>query len=122
MALDRERWKTLLLTLVAANLVGGLAFVLTAELVPSWIVYPIFLVVGCVRLVRGGGTTGIVFLAVTALVFIVVHFPFSAFGPEGSGCKRALGCEPAVAWVTLSLLPLALLIAGALAWRDVRRS
>ncbi len=117
--LDRDGWKTILLALVAANVVGGLVFVFAEMLVPSFVVYPLFLIIGSIRLIRGGGITGVVFLTVTALVFIVVHLPFTRFGPEGSACPE---CSSAVTWPTLFVLPLALFLAGSAAWLDVRRA
>lgn len=121
MALGRERWKRVLLAIVVLNLIGGYVFVVAVALVPSWIVYPTFLIIGSVRLAHGDHRTGIAFLTVTAFVFVLVHLPLTRFGPEGSRCAEELDCDPVVAWITLTLLPLALLVAGELAWRDVRR-
>jgi hypothetical protein len=115
--LDRDRWKTILLALVAANIVGGLVFVFAEMLVPSFVVYPLFLLAGSARLVRGAGITGVVFVTITALVFIVVHLPFTRFGPEGSACPD---CSSAITWPTLFALPLALFVAGSAAWLDLR--
>ena len=116
--MSRDAWKTLLLALVAANIVGGLVFVFAEMLVPSFVVYPIFLVIGSIRLLRGEGTTGVVFLTLTALVFILVHLPFTRFGPEGSACED---CSPAVVWTTVFVLPVALFLTGLAAWMDLRR-
>jgi hypothetical protein len=114
---SRGPWNAVLLVLVGANVAGGIVFVLAEMLVPSFVVYPIFLLLGSARLARGRGTTGVVFLAVTALVFILVHLPYTRFGPEGSACED---CSPAVMWITLFVLPVSLLAAAVAAWRDLR--
>lgn len=117
--MTRDRWKAILLALVAANIAGGLVFVFVEMLVPSFVVYPLFLIAGSLRLVRGRGTTGVVFLTVTALVFIAVHFPYGPYGPEGDQCED---CSSAITWPTLIVLPLALFLAGAAAWARLRSS
>ena len=38
------KWVQILVVAVAANLLGGLVFTLTEGLVPSWVVYPILLI------------------------------------------------------------------------------
>jgi hypothetical protein len=116
---SRDAWKTVLLALVAANIVGGLVFVFAEMLVPSFVVYPTFLVIGSIRLVRGKGKTGVVFLTVTALVFLLVHLPFTRFGPEGSACED---CSAAVVWTTVFVLPVALFLSGLAAWASLRRT
>ncbi|MBW3593359.1 MAG: hypothetical protein KY396_06675 [Actinobacteria bacterium] len=116
--MSRDRWKRLLLALVVANVFGGLVFVLVEMLVPSFIVYPLFLIAGSARLVRGRGITGVVFLTITAVVFVVVHLPFTRFGPEGSACPE---CSSVITWPTLFVLPVALFVAGSAAWLDLRR-
>ena len=115
--MSRDAWKLLLLALVAANIAGGLVFVFVEMLVPSFIVYPLFLIAGSIRLHRGQGTTGVVFLTVTALVFLAVHYPYGPYGPEGSQCED---CSSAVTWPTVFVLPLALFAAGVAAWSSLR--
>jgi hypothetical protein len=116
---ERRVWRRVLLAVAIENLLGGLIFVITVGLVPSWIVYPAVLVVGCVRLSRGSGTAGVGLLTVAAVVFLLVHLPFTRFGPGGSGCAE-LGCNPVIAWIALTALPLGLAVAGAVAWHDLR--
>ena len=57
----------------------GLVFAVTSWIVegvtPSWIVFPTLLLVGLVR-ARRGGSSGTVWLGVSALVFLLVHLPF----------------------------------------------
>ena len=45
-AKDGIDWIQILVVTVAANLLGGLVFTLTEGLVPSWVVYPILLILG----------------------------------------------------------------------------
>lgn len=113
-------WRRWLVVAVVANLVGGAVFVFTHGIVPSWIIYPIFLIIGLIRL-RQGGSKGVVFLGVTALVFILVHFPFTPFGPEGSACQRTSGsCIQPILWVSLFVLPLLALVVVWLAYREAK--
>jgi len=112
-------WRRWLVVAVVANLIGGAVFVLTHAIVPSWIIYPIFLIIGLIRL-RQGGSKGIVFLGVTALVFILVHFPFTPFGPEGSACQSLDSCIQPILWVSLFVLPLLALIVAWLAYREAK--
>lgn len=113
-------WRRWLVVVVVANLIGGAVFVLTHGIVPSWIIYPIFLIIGLIRL-RQGGSKGIVFLGVTALVFILVHLPFTPFGPEGSACKESFDpCIQPILWVGLFVLPLLALVVAWLAYRAAK--
>jgi len=64
--------KRLLLTLALLSLAFGVASWIIEGITPSWVVFPIFLVVGLVRS-RKGGAYGIVWLGVSALVFLLVH-------------------------------------------------
>ncbi len=111
-------WKHVLLVLVVMNLIGGIVFTVTEGLVPSFVVYPILLIVGALRL-RKGGTTGTMFLGVTAVIFILVHFPFTPFGPHGSACPE---CSQVLLWVTAFVVPLLTAVVAALAWRQARES
>ncbi len=116
--LPANTWKRVLLVMVAINLIAGLVFSVMVQLFPSWIVYPVFLIIGAWRL-RKGGTTGTVFLFVTAVIFILVHFPYTVFGPEGSGCADA-GCPRGLAWIALTVVPVITAVVAAIAWQQSR--
>jgi hypothetical protein len=87
---------------------------------PSWVVYPLALLIGLWRLRRG---KGIVFFGVAALVFLLVHLPFSfawLFGGEHP-VDADREYSP-LQWVlTLLVVPAVLLVAAALGWREERR-
>ena len=61
-------WAQILVVAVAANLLGGLVFTLTEALVPSWVVYPILLIIG-LGLLRRRAITGAWFLLGSAASF-----------------------------------------------------
>jgi D-alanyl-lipoteichoic acid acyltransferase DltB (MBOAT superfamily) len=113
-------WRRWLVVAVIANLIGGAVWVISHAIVPSWIIYPIFLIIGLIRL-RQGGSKGIVFLGVTALVFILVHFPFTPFGPEGSVCKESFDpCIQSLGWISMFVLPLLALVVAWLTYREAK--
>jgi hypothetical protein len=82
---------------------------------PSWVVYPLALLVGLWRLRRG---KGLVFLAVAAGVFLVVHLPWSfAFLTDGEHpLDSDLEYSPVQWFLTLLVAPLALEVAALWAW------
>jgi len=49
---------------------------------PSWVVFPIALVVGLARAQRGG-SSGIIWLGLSAFVFLLVHLPFDRAALSG---------------------------------------
>lgn len=84
----------------------------------SWVVYPTALVVGALRL-RKGGTRGRVFITVAALIFLLVHVPFVA-AAFSDNCKNPLtdeACHEGFWIVSLGILPLVTLATGLAAWR-----
>ena len=87
---------------------------------PSWIVYPLVLLVGLWRYRRGGGT---LFFGIAATVFLLIHLPFAWAAVTDSGKNPYKDSAPynPVEWiVTLFAVPLATAIAGFLAWREPR--
>lgn len=88
-------------------------------LTPSWVVYPLALGVGLWRLSRG---KGVVWLGVSAIVFVLVHLPWTLAWISGEHPLDAdLEYSP-VQWVlTLFVAPALLVVAAALAWRKGRK-
>jgi hypothetical protein len=89
---------------------------------PSWIVYPLLLLVGLWRFRRGGGT---LFFSIAATIFLIVHLPFTwaAITDRGENpYKDSAPYNPAEWIVTLFVIPLALTVAGLLAWWEGRRA
>ena len=90
-------------------------------LTPSWVVYPLVLLVGLWRMRSGKGA---LFLASAASVFWLVHLPWawSAFTGERSGFLPDDLALHRFEWaVTLFAVPLLTVAAGLAAWREGRR-
>ena len=70
-------WRGLLLAATVVHMLNGIAVTLAAgSLFPTYAVFPILWIVGIVRL-RRGGSSGIVWLGVTGLAFLLLHLPFT---------------------------------------------
>ena len=110
-------WARLLVVAIAANLLGGLVFVVTEGLVPSWVVYPILLIIS-LALLRRRTRAGALFLLGSAVLFVLVHFPFTPFGPQGSACPD---CSQPLLWVVLFIIPLLTAFVAMMGWRQTRR-
>lgn len=86
---------------------------------PSWVVYPLVLLVGLWRLRRG---KGLLLLAISAIAFLLVHLPWSfafLFGGEHP-IDSDLEYSPVQWALTLLVAPLALAVAAFRAWRGER--
>ena len=114
---DGINWVQLLVAAVAANLLGGLVFVVTEGLVLSWVVYPILLIIS-LALLRRRTRAGALFLLGSAVLFVLVHFLFTPFGPGGSACPD---CSQSLLWVTLFIVPLLTAVVAMMGWRQARR-
>jgi hypothetical protein len=121
----KARWassplRAVLLALVAASLACAPVSWVTDGVTPSFIVYPLVLLVGLWRYRRGGGT---LFFGIAATVFLLVHLPFAWAAVTDSGenpYKDSAPYNPVEWLVTLFVVPLATAIAGFLAWREPR--
>src|SRR6266550_3248734 len=98
-------WKRLLLALAALGLVFAVVSWIVEGVTPSWIVFPILLLVGLVR-ARRGGSSGTVWLGLSALVFLLVHLPSDK------------ACHPAWWLVSLGAFPLLMVLASVFAFRE----
>jgi hypothetical protein len=89
-------------------------------LTPSWIIYPLVLLVGLWRMRRGHGT---LYFGIAGTIFLLVHLPFTwaaLFGSHSpSGADKPY--NPVQWLITLFIVPLATAIAGFLAWRKSRQ-
>ena len=118
-AVDGINWIQILVVAVAVNLLGGLVFTLTEGLVPSWVVYPLLLIIG-LWLLRRGAITGTLFLLGSAALFLLIHLPFTLLaGFIDNPCPD---CSRPLLWVTLFIVPLVTAFAAIMAWRQARRN
>ena len=111
--------------LLLAAVVAGLACApwswIVDGLTPSWVVYPLLLIVGLLRIRKGKGA---LFLGIAATVFLVVHLPWawSALTGERTGSvPDDLAVHRAEWALTLFVVPLLTAVAGLAAWREGRR-
>ena len=87
---------------------------------PSWIVFPIVLVVGLAR-ARRGGSSGIIWLGLSAFVFLLVHLPFDRAALSGHCVNPAdsdKACRPGWWLVSLGAFPLLMILASVFAFRE----
>jgi hypothetical protein len=121
--LDRptRRRRAALLVLVVASLGGAPVSCVMDGWTPSFVVYPLVLLVGLWRYRRGGGT---LFFGIAATIFLLVHLPFAWAAITDSGKNPGNASSPynPREWlVTMLAIPLMTAIAGFLAWREGRR-
>ena len=118
-AKDGINWVQILVVAVGANLLGGLAFTLTENLMPGWVVYPILLIIG-LGLLRGHAITGALFLLGSAILFLLIYLPFTLLaGFMDNPCPN---CSQSLLWVTLFIIPLLTAFAAIMAGRQARRN
>jgi hypothetical protein len=113
-------WKRLLVALALLGLVFAVTSWIVEGVTPSWIVFPILLLIGLVR-ARRGGTSGIIWLGLSALVFLLVHLPFdkaalSEHCVNPADSDRA--CYPAWWLVSLGAFPLLMVLVAVFAFRE----
>jgi hypothetical protein len=114
-------WRRVLIGLVLVSIACAPVSWIDEGLTPSWVVYPIALLVGLYRL-RKGGATGTVFVGVAALVFLVVHLPwtYAAFFGDENPLDAEREFSPVQWTITLFVIPLATAIVAWLARREAR--
>lgn len=115
------RRRITLLILVVASLACAPWSWLVDGLTPSWVVYPLVLLLGLWRIRRGGGT---LYFGIAAAVFLLVHLPWAwtAFTGERTGFLPDDLAVHRLEWaVTLFAVPLLTAVAGFVAWREAKR-
>jgi hypothetical protein len=115
------RRRITLLILVVASLACAPWSWLVDGLTPSWVVYPLVLLLGLWRTRRGGGT---LYFGIAAVVFLLVHLPWAwtAFTGERTGFLPDDLAVHRLEWaVTLFAVPLLTAVAGFVAWREAKR-
>jgi hypothetical protein len=108
-------WVQILVVAVAANLLGGLIFTGTEGLVPSWVVYPILLIIG-LWILRRRVITGALFVLGSAALFLLVHLPFTLLA--GFMADPCPDCSPTLLWGTLFIVPLLTALVAIMVWRQ----
>jgi hypothetical protein len=116
-AKEEINWVQILVVAVAANLLGGLVFTLTENLMPGWVVYPILLIIG-LGLLRRHAVTGTLFLLGSAILFLLIYLPFTLLGQVSGACPD---CSRPLLGLTLFIIPLLTAFAATMAWRQARR-
>jgi hypothetical protein len=114
-------WRAALLVLVAASLATAPWSWVVDGLTPSFIVYPLVLLIGLWRMRRGGGT---LYFGIAATVFLLVHIPWTwaAFMGEHTNPLPDDIAIHRFEWaVTLFAVPLLTALAGFAAWREAKR-
>ncbi|CAN5115265.1 hypothetical protein BH18ACT14_BH18ACT14_13780 [soil metagenome] len=117
--------RKVLLALVVVNLIDGVISIVDEGVTPSWVVYPILLVIGTVLLLRKPSRVGIAFLGASALIFVLVHIPFTVEALSPGPCENPADSQrecSSVLWpITLTGVPVVTVIASGWAWRRERR-
>jgi len=118
-----DRWRAALASVAVLNVLCAPVSWIDEGVTPSWVVYPIALLVGLWRL-RAGGRSGTLFLGISALVFLIVHLPFTwaaLFGDENPfNADREF--SPLQWFLTLFVAPLLLIVVSVVARRAIRPS
>ena len=115
-------WRRALLAVIVLSLLCAPVSWVDDGITPSWVVYPILLLVALWRYRQGQGA---LFVAVAALVFLVVHLPWTwaaITGAEENPLDRSSPSSPVQWLVTLFLVPLLAIVVGAVTWLKQRSS
>jgi hypothetical protein len=110
-------WKRLLIALALLGLVFAVTSWIVEGVTPSWIVFPILLLIGLVR-ARRPGSSGTVWLGLSGLVFLLVHLPFDKAALSAHCVNPDRACHPAWWLVSLGAFPLLMVVSALLAFRE----
>ncbi len=114
-------WRRALVGLVVVSLACAPISWIDEGFTPSWVVYPLALLIGLYRL-RRGGETGTLYVMIAALVFLIVHLPWTyaaVFGDENP-LNPDREFSPVQWLLTLFAIPLATAVVAWLARREAR--
>ena len=119
--IDLDRWWQALQVSITVNLLCAPVSWVDDGITPSWIVYPVLLAIAWwrVRRAKGALMTGVV-----ALVFLVVHLPFSwaaVSGAETAGTAD-VPTSPVQWLVTLFIVPALTSAIGWITWLRQRNA
>src|SRR5687768_6779916 len=111
--LSSRRGQALVAVIVVSLLCAPVSWV-DDGITPSWIVYPIVLLIALWRVSRGSGA---LFVGIAALVFLAIHLPWTVAALTGGESPvETVSPSPAQWVVTLFLVPLATCAVGFVIW------
>ncbi len=112
--------RTALLSVILLSLASAPVSWIDDGVTPSFVVYPIALLVALWRVLRGEGA---LFVAIAASIFFLVHLPWTwaaLTGAENNPLDRASPSSPLQWLITLCVIPLITAAVGWLIWRQRR--
>lgn len=107
-----------LIGLLTLNLVAGVWSLLVDGVTPSWVVYPLLLLV-TLPLLKRSVSQAAAYLASVATLFVLVHVGFLGAAASEScvhPADPALACHPTTWMVTLGVVPVVTALGAAGAW------
>ncbi|HWJ54174.1 MAG TPA: hypothetical protein VNT24_12435 [Propionibacteriaceae bacterium] len=113
---DVQPWRRALLVMIIVSLLCAPVSWIDDGITPSWVVYPIALIIALWRFRSGHGA---LFVAIASLVFLIVHLPWSwaaITGAENNPLDRASPSSPVQWLITLSIVPLLTTAIGWITW------
>ena len=112
--------RTILTVLILANLVCAPVSWVDDGITPSWIVYPLVLLLALWRVRRGQGA---LFVAIAATVFVVIHLPWTwaaLTGADENPLDRDSPSSPVQWLITLFIVPAVTATIGWVLWHRRR--
>jgi hypothetical protein len=116
----QSQQRTALLSVILLSLACAPVSWIDDGVTPSWVVYPIALLVALWRVIRGEGA---LFVAIAATIFFLVHLPWTwaaLTGAENNPLDRESPSNPLQWLITLCVIPLITAAIGWLVWRQRR--
>jgi hypothetical protein len=116
-----ETWRRALLATVVITLACAPVSWIMDGITPSFIVYPILMGIGLLRVARG--SSGAVYFAVAATIFLIVHLPFTWAAVSASGenpFNHSSPYNPGDWVVSCFVVPLMTLVCALAIWRTER--
>jgi hypothetical protein len=110
-------WTRMMLLLVLTSLACAPVSWIVDGVTPSFVVYPVALLVGLWRRSRGAGT---LYFGIAGTIFLLIHLPFTWAAVTGADGHQSVSTQPVEWLVTLFLVPLATAIVGFVCWRQQR--
>jgi len=113
-------WRRALLIVIVASILCAPISWVDDGITPSWVVYPVVLFIALWRVLRGQGA---LFVGIAALVFLLVHLPWTWAAITGAGQNPLNADAPynAGQWLfTLFAVPLLAAAVGWVTWARER--